>query len=54
MGFRLLTKCGKKGVSNLGMPVPLVGAVIGATFEAVSTNAVGNIARDAFIESVVA
>jgi len=53
VGFRLLTKFGEKGVINLGKAVPLVGGVIGATFEAVSTNAVGNIARDTFIESVL-
>lgn len=53
VGFRLLTKFGEKGVINLGKAVPLVGGVIGATFEAVSTNAVGNIVRDTFIESVV-
>ena len=51
VGFRLLTKFGEKGVINLGKAVPLVGGVIGATFEAVSTNGVGNIARDPFIES---
>ena len=51
VGFRLLTKFGEKGVINLGKAVPLVGGVIGATFEAVSTNGVGNIARDTFIES---
>ena len=53
VGFRLLTKFGEKGVINLGKAVPLVGAIIGATFEAVSTNVVGNIARDTFIELVV-
>ena len=51
VGFRLLTKFGKKGVINLGKAVPIVGGVIGATLDAVSTNAVGNVARDTFIES---
>ena len=51
VGFRLLTKFGEKGVINLGKSVPLVGGVIGATIEAVSTNGVGNIARNTFIES---
>ena len=54
VGFRLLTKFGEKGVINLGKVVPLVAAVVGATFEAVSTNVVGNIARDTFIESASA
>ena len=48
VGFRLLTKFGEKGVVNLGKAVPLVGAVIGATFEAVSTNMVGNAAKGVF------
>ena len=50
VGFRLLTKFGEKGVVNLGKAVPLLGGVIGATFEAVSTNTVGNVARDTFIQ----
>ena len=54
VGFRLLTKFGEKGVVNLGKAVPLVGGVIGATFEAVSTNGVGNVARDTFVELAVA
>ena len=52
VGFRLLTKFGEKGVINLGKAVPVVGGIVGATFEAVSTNGVGNVARDTFIESV--
>ena len=52
VGFRLLTKFGEKGAINLGKAVPIFGGVVGATFEAVSTNSVGNIARDTFIESV--
>ena len=51
VGFRLLTKFGKKGVINLGKAVPIVGGVIGATLDAVSTNGVGNVARDTFVES---
>ena len=46
VGLRLVTKFGEKGVVNLGKAVPLAGAIVGATFEAVSTNAVGNVARD--------
>ena len=49
VGFRLLTKFGEKGVINLGKAVPLVGGVIGATFDSVTTNTIGNIARDTFI-----
>lgn len=50
VGFRLLTKFGEKGVINLGKMVPLLGGVIGGTFDGVSTNIIGNIARNIFIE----
>ena len=49
VGFRLLTKFGEKGVVNLGKTIPLFGGIVGATFDSVSTNTVGNIARDTFI-----
>lgn len=49
VGFRLLTKAGEKGVINLGKTIPLFGGIVGATFDSVSTNTVGNIARDTFI-----
>ncbi len=50
VGFRLLTKFGEKGVINLGKAVPLVGGIIGATFDSIGTNVVGNVARDTFIQ----
>lgn len=49
VGFRLLTKFGTSGVINLGKAVPLLGGVIGATFDSVTTNTIGNFARDAFL-----
>ncbi|MCU4391240.1 EcsC family protein [Acinetobacter courvalinii] len=49
VGFRLLTKFGEKGVINLGKTIPLLGGIVGATFDSVSTNTIGNIARDTFI-----
>jgi len=49
VGFRLITKFGEKGAINLGKTIPLVGGIIGATFDSVTTNTVGNIARDTFI-----
>jgi uncharacterized protein (DUF697 family) len=52
VGFRLLTKFGEKGVINLGKAIPVVGGVIGGTVDAVTTNAIGNIARTIFIEEV--
>ncbi len=48
VGFRLVTKFGEKGVVNMGKAIPLLGAVVGATFEVVATNAIGNVARDLF------
>jgi len=50
VGFRLLTKFGEKGAINLGKMIPLVGGIIGGTFDGVSTNIVGNVARKTFIE----
>lgn len=50
VGFRLLTKFGEKGLVNLGKAIPLVGGLVGATFDSVATNTIGNIARSAFIE----
>lgn len=49
VGFRLLTKFGTTGVINLGKAVPFVGGIIGGTLDGVSTNTIGNIARDLFI-----
>ncbi|MGI6446044.1 MAG: EcsC family protein [Candidatus Ozemobacteraceae bacterium] len=49
VGFKLLTKFGEKGVVNLGRAVPLLGGIIGGSFDAYTTNAVGNIARDTFV-----
>ncbi|MEH6567024.1 MAG: EcsC family protein [Halopseudomonas sp.] len=54
VGFRLLTKFGEKGVINLGKTIPLIGGVVGATFDSMTTNAIGNIARDTFIVQSVA
>ena len=50
VGFKLLTKFGEKGVINLGKTIPLVGGIIGATFDSIGTNTIGNIARDTFIK----
>ncbi|MDM1756779.1 EcsC family protein [Acinetobacter sp. 251-1] len=51
VGFRLFTKFGTKGVINLGKAIPLVGGVIGASFDGISTNIVGNTARDLFFHN---
>ena len=49
VGFRLLTRFGQKGAINLIKGVPLLGGVIGAALDIVSTYTVGNVARDLFI-----
>jgi uncharacterized protein (DUF697 family) len=49
VGFRLLTKAGTTGIINFTKAIPLVGGAVGATFDAVTTNAIGNLARDVFI-----
>lgn len=48
VGFRLVTKFGEKGIVNLGKCIPVLGGIIGGTVDAVSTNIVGNTARNIF------
>lgn len=48
VGFRLLTKSVSTGLINLTKMVPLLGGFIRGTFDAVTTNAIGNQARDLF------
>lgn len=49
VGFRLLTKFGQTGAINLGKGIPVVGGIIGGTFDTVTTNIIGNVARNTFI-----
>ena len=51
VGFRLATKFGEKGIINLGKMVPITGGVVGGTFDASSTYAIGKIARTIFINT---
>jgi uncharacterized protein (DUF697 family) len=46
VGFRLLTRFGQKGSIKL---VPLAGGIVGGAFDGISTNIIGNIARETFI-----
>lgn len=48
-GMLLVTKFGQTGVINLGKMVPVLGGVIGGTFDYFSTRSVGKQARDAFV-----
>ena len=48
VGSRLLTKAGTQGVVNLTKFVPVVGGLVGGTVDALSTKAVGEIAKRVF------
>jgi len=48
VGFKLVTKFGEKGVINFGKAIPILGGIIGGTVDTISTNIVGNTARDLF------
>lgn len=48
VGFRLLTKFGETGVFNLGKGIPLVGAGVGASMNAVSIRAIAGYALHNF------
>lgn len=49
IGFKLFTKFGEKGIVNLGKFVPILGGVVGGLFDVISTNTIGNVARDTFL-----
>lgn len=48
VGTRLLTKFGEKGIINLGKMIPLLGGVIGVTFDASGTYIIGKAATNTF------
>ena len=48
VGIRLLTKFGEKGVVNLGKLVPLVGGIVGGTFDGATCYMVGRAAEKVF------
>lgn len=49
VGFRLLAKFGEKGAINFVKFIPVVSGIVGATFDSVATNIIGNVAKDMFI-----
>jgi len=49
VGFTLLTKFGEKGAIKLSKAVPLVGGVIGGTFDGIATKTIGSIAKKTFL-----
>ncbi|ASX08122.1 EcsC family protein [Escherichia coli] len=52
VGFRLLTKTGATGVINMSKFVPVVGGIVGGSLDAITTNIVGNYARDTFLSLI--
>jgi hypothetical protein len=48
VGFRLITKAGEKGVVNLMKFVPVVGGIVGGTFDAFFVNSCGQTAKSIF------
>jgi hypothetical protein len=48
IGFRLITKAGETGVVNLMQLVPIVGGVVGATFDGLFVNRCGQAAKALF------
>lgn len=51
VGFRLLTKFGSKGIINIGKLVPIVGAIVGGTFDFADTKILANRAYQWFFEN---
>lgn len=49
VGFRFLTKFGTKGIINLGKAVPLVGGIVGGTFDVTTTKIIADNAISMFI-----
>jgi hypothetical protein len=48
IGFRLITKAGEKGVINLMKLVPLVGGIVGGSFDSMFVNTCGQTAKRVF------
>lgn len=48
IGIRLFTKVGEKGVVNLTKMVPVIGGVVGATFDGTTVNICGKTAKKVF------
>lgn len=49
VGFRMITKFGQTGAINLGKAVPLVGGVVGGTFDGTTTYTIGRFAKNVFV-----
>jgi hypothetical protein len=49
VGFRMVTKFGQTGALNLGKGIPLIGGVIGGTFDGTTTYTIGRVAKNLFV-----
>lgn len=53
VSVKLAGKMGEKGAISLGKAVPVVGGVVGGSFDAVTTRVVGKVAKKIFIDESV-
>ena len=51
---KLAAKAGEKGVTSLGKAVPVIGGVVGGSYDAISTRVVGKVAKRIFIDNPAA
>ncbi len=51
VGFKLATKFGTKGAINLVKIIPVFGGIVGGTINGITTNIIGNYARETFIKT---
>lgn len=49
VGFRLITKFGETGAINLGKMIPIVGGMVGGSFDFATTKVIANVAYGCFI-----
>lgn len=49
VGFRMVTKFGKTGAINLGKGVPVIGALVGASFDGLSIRIVASVTKKNFV-----
>jgi len=50
VGFRMVTKFGTKGAVNLWKVVPVAGAVVGGSFDTITTRSIAKLARKTFTD----
>lgn len=52
VSLKLTSKIGEKGVTSLGKAVPVLGGLVGGSFDGFTTRVVGKVAKKIFIEKV--